>query len=179
MKLSWGGRPSRILWLATLTSVASLPVGCGDEVSREDLDEARGELRETRVALGLLERQVEEMQAEALAAKLARVGEVLTVDTILEFPAAIVELRHDSATLATVTKIPTICTVTVGPTTAYGRLSTDENMMPEGHKEHRHVLRGLEPNTEYHYKWRLVAPDGTVYSSKDHTFRTLPSGRQP
>ena len=170
MRLSQGKQRSGSVWLAVLAVVPLLLVACGSD---DEIDEARADLLEAQGAVQSLRQQIEDIQSEALKAKLARIGEVIAISEILEFDPTVVEIKQDSAAIVTVSTENVICTVVYGPTSDYGQLSTDEHMAPAGHKNHRHVLRGLQPNTAYHYKWGLVAPDGTVYSSKDQTFRTL------
>ena len=165
-------RRSGLVWLAALAVVPVLLVACGSD---DEVDEARADLREAQGAVQSLKQQVEDMQAEARKAKLARLGEVFAINEILEFDPTVVEIKQDSAALVTVTTVDSICTITFGPTSDYGHISSDVMMVPGGHKDHRHELRGLQPGTSYHYKWGLVAPDGTIYASKDNTFRTLPA----
>jgi hypothetical protein len=155
-----------------LAVVPVLLVACGSD---DEIDEARADLQEAQGAVQSLSQQIDDMQTEARAAKLARVGEVVAISEILDFEPAVIEVKQDSAVIGAVATVNTICTVAFGPTSDYGHLSTDVMMAPGGHKDHRHLLRGLQPNTVYHYKWGLVAPDGTVYSSKDNSFRTLPA----
>jgi hypothetical protein len=45
-------------------------------------------------------------------------------------------------------------------------------MAPEGHQEHRALLSGLKPDTEYSYRLQGVGEDGRLYQSQIYTFRT-------
>jgi hypothetical protein len=40
------------------------------------------------------------------------------------------------------------------------------------HSNHHPLLTGLQPDTEYHMRVQGIGPDGTLYRSKDYTFRT-------
>ena len=153
-----------------------------DAVVREDLRTAQSEAQslETRLQTEQARAQIlqEELQAKALKQKLERIGEVVSIDSIIVLEPTVVELKAQSASIAMVAKEKTVCTIAWGLTVDYGRISSDEFMAPEGHTDHSHVLRGLAPNTLYHYKWGLMGPDGTVYGSRDFTFRTLPASSE-
>jgi hypothetical protein len=99
----------------------------------------------------------------------------MRINEAISFPPTLVELKSTKASVRLITVVPTSCVIAHGLTTAYGQISTDESMTSGGHTDHFHVLRDLRPDTEYHYKWGLVAPDGTVYASQDVTLRTPPS----
>lgn len=94
------------------------------------------------------------------------------INETLVRPPTVVDVKPNSAALVAVTKQNVVCAVSYGPASSYGRISADSVMSPEGHTEHHHLLRDLQPDTQYHYKWSLIGPDGTVYRSEDLTFRT-------
>ena len=54
----------------------------------------------------------------------------------------------------------------------YGNQSTDLDMAGRAHSEHHAPLRGLEPDTIYHYRLQGTGSDGTFFASEDLTFRT-------
>ena len=93
---------------------------------------------------------------------------------MMAFPPTVVELKPNSATIQMITKVPTTCSIVHGLTARYGDISTDEGMMSGGHTQHHHVLRGLQPDTLYHYQWGLFGPEGTLYGSEDLTLKTPP-----
>ena len=163
-----------MVWLAVVPALTLLLAACGEGVSQEELDAAQQELQATQAQAKELEEQLEELQAEGTTALLSEIGRLLSIREIMEYDPTVVELKQNSASLATVTRVKTVCAIAWGLTTDYGQLSADAVMASDGHTDHRHVLTGLQANTVYHYKWGLVGPDGTVYDSKDLTFRTLP-----
>lgn len=68
--------------------------------------------------------------------------------------------------------LPLACSVIYGSTTDYGLIAVDQDMGGGAHTDHRPLLTGLESNTVYHYRVQGTASDGTLYVSKDMTFRT-------
>jgi len=89
-------------------------------------------------------------------------------------PPRIVNLSSSEATLIFESSIPLACSVIYGKTTDYGLISVDQDMEGGAHTNHHPFLLGLEPDTEYHYRLQGTAPDGTLYVSRDMTFRTPP-----
>ena len=148
-----------------------LALACGGG----ELDAVREDLQAARLQVQALEARIEELQAGVSDDGLARPGEVRGIDEIMVLEPTVVEITDNSATLEMITNVNTVCAVAYGPTPDYGLISADDSMAPNGHKEHHHLLLGLEPDTLYHYKWGLVGPDGTVYGSSDFTFRTSPA----
>ena len=100
------------------------------------------------------------------------------IEIILADPIAITEISSDSAVVQARTNIDVICSVVFGTDTSYGAQSTDLDMAGRGHSSHAAPLRGLEPDTIYHYRLQGTAADGTLYVSEDMTFRTA-SAQQP
>jgi hypothetical protein len=84
------------------------------------------------------------------------------------------DLKPDSVTVKLDTTIPVVCAAAYGTTTSYGRLATDTDMAGSGHSNHHPLLSGLQPNTTYHLRMQGVGADGTLYQSKDYTFKTPP-----
>ena len=78
----------------------------------------------------------------------------------------------DSATVSLETKVPVVCAVAFGTTTAYGSLATDSAMNGGPLLVHNPVLHGLMPNTTYQIRMQGVGPDGTLYVSDNYTLKT-------
>ena len=97
------------------------------------------------------------------------------ISEILVSGPTVVDVTSDSATITAVTDVDMACAVAYGPTTKYGGLATDLDMAGGGHRDHKPRLLGLQPDTEYHFRFGGIGPDGTVYASEDFTFRTLPA----
>jgi hypothetical protein len=89
-------------------------------------------------------------------------------------PPRIVDITDVDAVLDFESSIPLACSVIYGQTTAYGKISVDQDMDGGAHTGHHPLLLGLEPDTEYHYRVQGAAADGTLYVGEDGTFRTLP-----
>ena len=96
------------------------------------------------------------------------------IDDILVSGPELADLKSDSAVLVAVTTQKVVCAVAYGLTDEYGAVSSDRDMAPNGHTDHDHLLVGLQPDTVYHYRWSLFAPDGRAFQSNDFTFRTPP-----
>lgn len=97
---------------------------------------------------------------------------VSSIDGILEGDILIEDVGSDSANVRVATTIPVVCAVVFGTDESYGRISTDPDMGGAAHTDHFAPLRGLEPDTLYHYRLQGTGPDGTLYASDDLTFRT-------
>lgn len=79
-----------------------------------------------------------------------------------------------SVILMVTTTIDAVCAVAFGESESLGRLATDQDMGSAGHSDHRVVLGGLTPDTEYSYRLQGVGVDGGLYRSEILTFRTPP-----
>lgn len=77
-----------------------------------------------------------------------------------------------AATLRVTTSIDAVCAVAFGDSESLGRLATDQDMDAAGHSDHRVLLGGLEPKTDYFYRLQGVGVDGRLYQSEILTFRT-------
>ncbi|MGE0600582.1 MAG: discoidin domain-containing protein [Dehalococcoidia bacterium] len=97
---------------------------------------------------------------------------VSPIEEILDGDILIEDIGSDSANVRVVTTIPVVCAVVFGSDESYGRISTDPDMGGAAHTDHFAPLRGLEPDTLYHYRLQGTGPDGTLYASDDLTFRT-------
>ena len=97
---------------------------------------------------------------------------IRSIEEILAGPVEIVDLATDSAVVRADTTIDVVCSVVFGKDERYGSQSTDPDMGGLPHGQHRAPLRGLEPDTVYHYRLQGSGPDGTIYASDDLTFRT-------
>ncbi len=102
----------------------------------------------------------------------AQNGQVKDLSLILADGPNFQDLKSDSVAVKIDTTIPVVCAAAYGTTTTYGQLSTDTTMAGTGHTNHLPVLDGLKPDTEYHLRLQGVGADGTLYQSKDYTFRT-------
>lgn len=102
-------------------------------------------------------------------------AQVRSIDAILASEIEIVELTARSASVRVTTRIPVVCSVVFGVDQSYGNQSTDLDMAGRAHSEHHAPLRGLEPDTIYHYRLQGTGSDGTLFASEDLTFRTPPA----
>lgn len=93
-------------------------------------------------------------------------------------PPQIEDITDGDAVLVFESSIPLACSIVYGKTPAYGLISLDQDMAGGAHTDHRPLLLGLEPDTEYHYRVQGSAADGTLYISEDMTFRTLPAAEE-
>src|SRR3954468_1726116 len=82
------------------------------------------------------------------------------------------DLMPNSVTVEIDTKVPVVCAVVYGTTTAYGAIATDSDMAGGAHTMHHPALRGLQPNTLYQLRMQGVGADGTLYVSDNFTLRT-------
>ena len=94
------------------------------------------------------------------------------IEAILDSGPRVIDITATSARIAAKTKIDLVCGVAFGTTEEYGRLATDDDMAGTGHADHAPLLTGLQPDTEYHFTFGGLGPDGTVYNYTDLTFRT-------
>ena len=76
------------------------------------------------------------------------------------------------ATLRVTTNLDAVCAVTYGIDGPSGSIATDQDMGVGGHSDHRAVMTGLQPGTEYKYRLQGVATDGVIYRSEVMTFTT-------
>ena len=175
MRLSKVCMRFQLTWLAAIAATAILLTACGEQVSQEEFEAVQRELETARSQLQSLETEKRELQTRLEDVAFGKIANVLRVNEKIAFPPTVVELTSNKASVQMITKVPTSCVIAHGLTTAYGQISTDDSMTPGGHTDHFHVLRDLQSDTVYHYKWGLVGPDGTVYASQDVTLRTPPS----
>lgn len=102
-------------------------------------------------------------------------GAVGDIDEMLVSGPTVVDITARSARIVAETGLDVVCGVAYGPTTEYGGLATDTDMAGGGHSDHGPRLVGLQPDTEYHFRFGGVDADGLVYQSRDYTFRTPPA----
>ena len=114
-----------------------------------------------------------------LAAAAAQPLTSLPVEDVVDGPIAMSEITASSATLVVTTEIDLACVVVFGTDASFGQLALDVDMGGGAHREHRVLLRGLEPDTEYVYRLQGSAPDGTFYASEVLRFRTAPAEGGP
>jgi hypothetical protein len=96
----------------------------------------------------------------------------LPLDPILVAPIEVAELTARAATLVIETTIDVACVVVFGTDGGFGSLALDETMDDGAHRDHRVVLRGLEPETDYVYRLQGSDPRGNFYVSETLSFRT-------
>ena len=77
----------------------------------------------------------------------------------------------NGATIVWSTSLPSTAQVEFGLTTAYEQTTP---LILSALHDHTVVLRGLRPNTVYHYRTRGVDANGDVFLSADNILRTLP-----
>ncbi|HSH78254.1 MAG TPA: hypothetical protein VLA19_06950, partial [Herpetosiphonaceae bacterium] len=100
------------------------------------------------------------------------------IEPILASPLEIGELTPQSATLNIITNRDVACVVVFGTEGAFDQLALDQQMGSRAHSDHRVIMRGLTPDTEYVYRLQGSAPDGTFYASSTMRFRTPPAEPQ-
>lgn len=84
---------------------------------------------------------------------------------------SVVGTTGTTATIEFTTGVPTFCNVAYGVDTKYGALERMP-MMEGAVREHAVTLRGLTPETTYHYRLTMTDQQARVYQSEDYTFRT-------
>ena len=161
-------------WLGLLAAFSTLLSACGGGSSEQELEAVQRDLQAAQAQVLSLQAEKKELQSTVIVGELEELGELLSISEMMAFPPTVVELKPNSAAIQMITKVPTTCSIVHGLTARYGDISTDEGMMSGGHTHHNHVLRGLQPDTLYHYKWGLFGPEGTLYGSEDFTFKTPP-----
>jgi hypothetical protein len=87
----------------------------------------------------------------------------------------------NSITLQIETRLPVVCAVSYGTTTAYGQLATSTDMGGGGITKHHPILMGMQPDTLYQIRLQGIGPDGTIYVGDNFTYRTpsAPANLQP
>jgi hypothetical protein len=96
----------------------------------------------------------------------------LPLEDILAGPIELSGLTSGSVTLLIDTTIDVACVVVFGTDEGFGSLALDETMDDGAHRDHRVVLRGLEPETDYVYRLQGSDPQGNFYVSETLAFRT-------
>jgi hypothetical protein len=105
-------------------------------------------------------------------AALAQPLVALPLDDVLAAPIEMVTLTAHAATLVVTTTIDLACVVVFGRDAGFGSLALDETMDDGAHRDHRVVLRALEPETDYVYRLQGSDPHGNFYVSETFSFRT-------
>ncbi len=100
-------------------------------------------------------------------------------DIAVAGPTVVVDASATSAVLTVTTSIDAICAVAYGVGEPVGQIATDREMEPNGHDDHRVVITGLQPNTEYSYRLQGVGADGRLYRSQVYTFSTPEASASP
>ncbi|MFU8887933.1 MAG: hypothetical protein ACNA8N_04960 [Trueperaceae bacterium] len=99
----------------------------------------------------------------------------LPVEDVVVGPIEVSEVSSSSATLLVTTSIDLACVVVFGRDATFGDLALDQDMGGAAHRDHRVVMRGLEPDTEYVYRLQGSDPQGNFYASEVRSFRTPPA----
>ena len=192
-------RISRLNRLSVFIALPILLAACGGGVPEEEMLTAKRDLEKAQSQTESLEAELERVQEYLQDARLqaqsseeearelrtqvmtraaadltADITGVLSINELIAFPQTVVEIRPNSPAIQMISKTPTVCSIAHGITTEYGDISIDDSMAPGAHTDHYHTLTGLQPNTTYHYKWGLLATNGTFYSSDDFKFKTPP-----
>lgn len=96
----------------------------------------------------------------------------MPVEEVLETPIEMTDVTSASATLEITSTIDLACVVVFGTDEGFGNLALDVDMGSGAHRDHRVLLRGLEPDTEYVYRLQGSDPQGNFYASAVMRFRT-------
>jgi len=126
----------------------------------------------TRALLGLARPLVLVATALVWGAGAAQSLVALPLADVLAMPVEIIDLQATSATVGVITTVDVACVVVFGTDDGFGNLALDETMEGAAHREHRVVLRGLEPETDYVYRLQGSDPAGNFYVSDLLAFRT-------
>lgn len=95
-------------------------------------------------------------------------SEIAISDPVIDF-----DPSGTAATLLMTTTLNAVCAVAYGIDGPSGSIATDQDMGGGGgHSDHRAVMTGLQPGTEYQYRLQGVAADGMIYRSEVMTFTT-------
>lgn len=94
-------------------------------------------------------------------------------EVLVQTPVVSPDASGTSATVQVATDIDMACAVVFGRDEYLGDgIATDTEMGGGAHTDHRAVMRGLEPDTEYFYRVQGSGADGRLYRSELMTFRT-------
>ncbi|MGY1984820.1 discoidin domain-containing protein [Blastococcus sp. SYSU DS0669] len=94
-------------------------------------------------------------------------------EVFVEAPVVVPDPSGTSATLEVSTTLDMACAVVFGRDESLGDgIATDTDMGGGAHADHRAVMRGLEPGTEYFYRVQGSGADGNLYRSELMGFRT-------
>lgn len=98
--------------------------------------------------------------------------EIRPIEEILVGDIRVIDVSSSGAVVQVETSEPVVCSVVFGEDESYGNQATDMDMAGGAHSQHSAVLRGLDPDTEYHYRLQGSDSSGALYMSEDMTFRT-------
>lgn len=105
--------------------------------------------------------------ADRAADEVGDFSDIAVAPPVIEF-----DPSGTAATLLVSTSQDVVCAVSYGVDEPFGSIATDQDMAGAGHSDHRPVMSGLQPGTEYHYRLQGVATDGRIYRSEVMTFTT-------
>lgn len=102
--------------------------------------------------------------------------EVRPIDDIIDGEVTVVpDPSGTTAVVEVTTTIPVACAVVYGTDETFGGLAVDDDMRGGAHEDHRPVLTGLRPDTEYRYVLQGSDTTGALYRGEVMTFRTPPA----
>lgn len=101
----------------------------------------------------------------------------LPVEDVLEGPIELSDVTSASPTLEITSTVDVACVLVFGTDESFGNLALDVDMGGGAHQDHRVLMRGLEPDTEYVYRLQGSDPEGNFYASELMRFRTPPAAQ--
>lgn len=107
----------------------------------------------------------------------SRAGSIQSLDRLpggIGSGPSVEETTDSSAVIALMTGAPAFCQVNYGSTPQYGEMRR-MTMMSGPMTDHRILLPGLQPDTEYHFRLTAVDVEARVFQSRDLTFKTKPA----
>lgn len=100
--------------------------------------------------------------------------QLASLDTVTEgAPPQIKNIGSREATLVFTSTVPLACSVIYGKTRTFGQVAVDPNMNGAAIIDHRPVLAGLEPETEYFYRLQGTDAQGVIYWDEVASFKTI------
>ncbi len=94
------------------------------------------------------------------------------IEAIVEGDIEVTDFADGTARLPVNTTIPVACSVVYGTTPEFGFVALDEDMGSAAHGDHTPVLRNLEGETTYYFRFQGVDENGVLYLSEVMTFTT-------
>ena len=85
----------------------------------------------------------------------------------------VIDISATSAVISFQSNMPLACSVVYGTTPEFGQIAIDADMDGGAHSNHRPVLAGLRPETDYYFRVQGTASDGRVFVGQVRKFKTL------